>query len=145
MGCRLRQPPIELSANNFDLTPLVGQWSGFYSSPETGRSGTIAFTLRAGESNAFGRVQMVPRGVDPNAANASSQTLQIHFVRKEGRSVVGTLDPYTDPDCGCRVSTTFVGAFTDSRTIEGTYATSADKNQRAPTGGNWKVTLVRRL
>jgi hypothetical protein len=154
-GCASRQPPeIELTANDFDLNPLVGEWRGNYSSTETGRTGTIAFTLRAGEAAASGNVVMLPRAdssfaanhapVDPSIPNVR-ELLTIHFVRKEGSNVVGTLDPYRDPICACQVITTFQGAFRDRSTIEGTYKTVPTVSGSKATGGTWKVTRVKRL
>src|ERR1700682_6327384 len=153
-GCASRQPPdIELTANDFDLNPLVGEWRGNYSSTETGRNGTIAFTLRAAESAASGNVVMLPRAdssfeanhapFDPSIPN-TREVLTIHFVRKEGSNVVGTLDPYRDPLCACQVTTTFQGAFRDRSTIEGTYRTVPASGSKV-TGGTWKVTRVKRL
>ncbi len=153
-GCASRQPPdIELTANDFDLNPLVGEWRGTYSSTETGRNGVIAFALRAAESAASGNVVMLPRAdssfaanhapVDPSIPNVR-EVLTIHFVRKEGSNVVGTLDPYLDPLCACQVITTFQGAFRDRSTIEGTYRTVPVAGSKA-TGGTWKVTRVKRL
>ena len=153
-GCASRQPEIELTSSDFDLNPLVGEWRGNYSSGETGRSGTIAFTLRAGESAAWGNVVLLPRAdssfaanhapVDPSATG-SRQVLTIHFVRKEGSNVVGTLDPYRDPECACEVSTTFQGAFRDRSMIEGTYTTVPSAPGSKVTSGTWKVTRVKRL
>ncbi len=156
-GCSLREPTIELTSSDFDLNPLVGKWSGEYSSAETGRNGDISFTLRAGEVEASGAVVMSPRA---NAANVVApdrqmvkgavvgdpkQLLTIHFVRKEGKSVIGMLDPYVDPDCACRVTTTFKGDFVNWRTIEGTYSTVSAELFHVPAQGKWKVSLVKRL
>jgi hypothetical protein len=148
-ACALPKRSIEISADDFDVSPLIGQWSGEYANPETGRSGTVAFTLRAGESAAFGEVVMVPNtaalGV-PSGSSAQARTpLRINFIRKEGGGVVGTLDPYVDPECNCRVKTTFQGKFSDSATIEGTFATEGVAGGRAPTGGNWRVKRVKKL
>ena len=153
-GCASRKPQIQLTSKDFDLNPLVGEWRGNYSSSETGRNGTIAFTLRAGESAASGNVVLLPRAdssfaanhapVDPSATS-SRQVLTIHFVRKEGSNVVGTLDPYRDPECACEVSTTFQGAFRDRSTIEGTYTTVPSAPGTKVTSGTWKVTRVKRL
>ena len=154
-GCAPKhQPEIELTASDFDLNPLVGEWRGNYSSTETGRAGTIAFTLRAAESAASGNVVMLPRAdssfaanhapVDPSIPN-TREVLTIHFVRKEGSNVVGTLDPYRDPECACQVITTFQGAFLDRSTIEGIYTTvPANSGTKAATG-TWKVTRVKKL
>jgi len=39
---------------------LTGEWAGDYSSVESGRSGSISFTLRAAGDSAFGDVVMIP-------------------------------------------------------------------------------------
>jgi hypothetical protein len=157
VACTPKAPAIDVTSGDFDLNPLIGEWRGTYTA-ETGRSGTIAFTLRAGETAAFGRVIMMPQGVDTLApANATAgvgttvssaanrQALTISFVRKEGGRLLGTLDPYTDPDCRCTVNTSFQGSFTDAKTIEGTFATTAPAGVRPATGGTWKVTRLRKL
>ena len=156
MACTPKAPAIDVMSRDFDLNPLVGEWRGTYAA-ETGRSGTIAFTLRAGETAAFGRVIMMPQGVDtvgmrdmsPIGTTVSSvaarQALTISFVRKEGGKLVGTLDPYTDPDCRCTVNTSFQGSFTDAKTIEGNFTTTGPKGVRPATGGTWRVTRLRKL
>ena len=157
LGCALRGPKTEVSADDFDLAPLVGEWSGTYGSEETGRNGDISFVLRAGEVSASGRIEMVTREpqtvvvpperpvVNGRVAGTARQILTIHFVRKEGGRVVGVLDPYTDPACACRVTTSFEGVFLDSRTIAGTYNTLSAELAHHPTGGQWKVTRAKRL
>lgn len=156
LGCALRAPKTEVSADNFDLAPLVGNWTGEYGSEDTGRTGDISFILRAGEVAAFGRIEMVAREsentivtpigpmVNGSLAIPASQLLRIHFVRKEGNRVVGLLDPYIDTGCACRVTTTFQGAFIDGRTIEGTYNTISDELAHVSPGGRWKVTRAKR-
>ncbi|MEA2764325.1 MAG: hypothetical protein QOK07_729 [Gemmatimonadaceae bacterium] len=154
VACASRQPEIELTSSDFDLNPLVGEWRGNYSSAETRRNGTIAFTLRAAESAASGNVVMLPRAdssfeanhapVDPSIPN-TREVLTIHFVRKEGSNVVGTLDPYLDPECACQVATTFQGAFRDRSTIEGIYTTVPSISGRKVTSGKWRVTRVKKL
>jgi hypothetical protein len=149
-ACASNPREIPISSNDFDLNPLLGEWHGEYKGGETGRSGTIAFTLRAGEANASGNVVMIPQSAgneaaaDPSQA-ARRQVLTIHFVRKEGGSVTGTLDPYADPECACQVNTTFQGTFSDARTIEGTYTTVPSKPGTGVTTGTWKVSRLRRL
>jgi hypothetical protein len=146
-GCASRPPDIELTSSDFDLNPLVGEWRGDYSNPEIGRGGTIAFTLRAGESAASGKVVMIPNSSDSFVTHAATTgpVLTIHFIRKEGRKVTGTLDPYRDPACDCQANTTFEGAFTDGRTIEGTFTTAQSLPGRSATHGKWKVTRVKKL
>lgn len=60
-GCASRPAPVPVIGPRSDLSALVGDWSGEYNSPETGRSGSIAFTLKSGKDTAFGRVVMVPK------------------------------------------------------------------------------------
>lgn len=157
LGCNLRPPTTEVTASDFDLAPLVGKWTGEYNSEETGRSGDISFVLRAGEVSASGLIEMVAREpetvvvpadrpiVNGRLSAAAKQLLTIHFVRKEGNKVVGLLDPYTDPDCACRVTTSFQGVFIDSRTIEGTYNTIGSELAHIATSGQWRVTTTKRL
>jgi hypothetical protein len=154
LGCAL-QAPKTVSADAFDLAPLVGNWTGEYGSQDTGRTGDISFILRAGEVAAFGRIEMVAREsqnaivtpyramVNGSLSIPASQLLRIHFVRKESNRVVGLLDSYTDSGCACRVTTTFQGTFIDGRTIEGTYSTISDELAHVSAGGRWKVTRAR--
>ena len=155
IACSRQTPGIEVSSTDFDVNPLVGQWRGTYNSNATGRSGTIAFTLLAGESSASGNVVMIPRAdslLTPeeremlnNVSTPARQVLSIHFVQKQGGSVHGTLDPYRDPDCSCTVTTTFDGAFKPGPAIEGTYATVPSVAGGTVSGGTWKVTRVKKL
>ncbi|MEO8910660.1 MAG: hypothetical protein ABI408_10600 [Gemmatimonadaceae bacterium] len=153
VACASKSPGIQITSSDFDLNPLVGEWRGDYRGTESGRTGTIAFTLRAGDANASGNVVMIPRPADSSAASEAAtgdpstrrQVLSIHFVRKEGGNVVGTLDPYGDPECACQVTTTFQGKFTDTKTIEGTYTTVPSRPGTGVTTGSWKVTRLKRL
>jgi hypothetical protein len=147
-GCASRSPEIELTSSDFDLNPLVGEWRGSYTNPAAGRSGTIAFTLRAGESSASGNVIMIPNSAHDSLATDAAlarSVLKISFIRKQGRKVAGNLDPFRDPECGCQVTTTFEGDFTDANTIEGSFTTVPIQSGANVTGGKWKVTRVKRL
>lgn len=93
-ACGWRRTPVPVTSETGSVEALVGNWSGEYSSAETGRNGSITFTLA----------------------------------------------PYNDPECGCRVITTFSGRFADANTIEGTYDTRGTSFGHTPSGGKWKVT-----
>ena len=155
LACASTPPGTEISSSDFDVQPLVGVWRGSFSSAQTGRSGTIAFTLRAGESSAKGNVVLIPRPdslLTPEEREAPENVnmpgrvvVPITFIRKEGGSLKGTLDPYTAPDCNCIVATTFQGTFSNANTIEGSFTTVPSKAGANVTGGAWKVTRVKRL
>ncbi|HJP84663.1 MAG TPA: hypothetical protein VJ852_01625 [Gemmatimonadaceae bacterium] len=153
LACARRTPGIQLASSDFDLNPLVGQWRGSFSSSQTGRTGTIAFNLNAGESAATGNVVMFAKPdslLTPEeremAANVPDRSvLKIHFVRKQGGTISGGLDPYRDPDCNCTVTTLFQGAFTNAATIEGTYTTVRSLPGSDIVSGTWKVTRTKKL
>ena len=128
-----------------DLSGLVGKWVGEYSSPDTGRTGSIVLEFKSGGKTARGDVLMVPKGAyaptpvpGADLAQSMPHVLQISFVNVEGGAVQGTMDPYVDPECNCQVDTTFVGKI-QGDTIEGTY-TSTPQGKGAPSAGRWKVT-----
>ena len=54
-ACSWRRTPVPVISDSGSTTALVGEWTGEYSSTQTGRSGSITFQL-AGESTDFGHV-----------------------------------------------------------------------------------------
>jgi hypothetical protein len=147
-ACAYNPPPVAIQASAQDLARLAGHWTGEYDSADTGRSGSIAFSLLAGEDHAHGDVLMIPRGVDhsyhswPSSAPGQmpgerSEVLTIRFVAAGHGEVSGVLDPYRDPDCDCRALTRFQGQLRDD-TIEGTFVTSTSEATR-PSHGTWRV------
>ena len=159
-GCAANPSPVPVSAEPNAIAALAGEWTGEYSSAATGRRGSIVFTLAAGSDTAYGDVAMVPSGSDQplRAAGTSSgaaggqnnvvtrpaaQGLTIRFVRIAGDSVSGVLDPYTAPDCGCVLTTTFRGRVQGGR-IEGTFESSGDPRAAGSQGGHWAVTRRQR-
>lgn len=147
-ACGASRSPVPLVGTSGDVSTLAGEWAGDYSSAESGRSGSISFTLRTATDSAFGDVVMVPAGLGRplqpwrgenmtgSAQSPSSTVLTIRFVRVESSHVSGTLDPYADPQTGARLITTFSGEL-KGNTIAGTYTT------RLPSGeaqtGRWTV------
>lgn len=149
-ACGASRSPVPLVGASSDVSALTGEWAGDYSSAESGRSGSITFTLRAAGDSAFGDVVMIPSalgrplmpyrqenapGTGANQSPAPT-VLTIRFVRVEHGHVSGTLDPYADPQTGARLLTTFSGEL-NGKTIAGTYTT------RLPSGdtqtGQWTV------
>ena len=142
-GCAGSHQPVPVFGEDASLNALVGQWEGTYSSHGTGRSGTIFFDLTADADSAFGEVLMTPaEGTAPfdgaGVALYRAQVLTISFVRAEGSLVSGQLSLYTDPACGCILSTKFEGEILSDR-IEGTFATTSP-TQVHTNLGMWEVT-----
>ena len=131
LACTSTPRPVPVAGSRVEIDRLAGEWTGSYTSPEKGRSGTILFRLAAREDTANGDVLMVPRGWDrpvgpaaspERADRASPEVLTIQFVEIAGGAVRGTLAPYRDPECGCTLVTTFWGRLEDD-VIEGTFVT----------------------
>lgn len=148
-GCSRAAAPVPIVATPADIQRLAGEWVGEYGSPETGRSGSIVFTLDSAEDHAHGDVLMGPptrnwsafedRTNEPVASGAREgmQVLTIRFVRATGDQVSGVLDPYDDPACGCPVRTEFIGRLVGD-TLAGTYETLHVAGGRS-TAGRWRV------
>src|SRR3989454_12212454 len=146
-ACGASRAPVPLVGASADVGALTGEWAGDYSSAESGRSGSISFTLRAAGDSAFGDVVMIPsawgrplvpwRGENATGANQqpASTVLTIRFVRVEHGHVSGTLDPYADPQTGARVLTTFSGELNGNQ-ITGTYTTRLTGDTQT---GRWTV------
>ncbi len=148
-GCAGHPASVPVQASAGEVAALAGRWEGEYSSTETGRGGSIVFTLTAGRDSAQGDVLMIPAGSRQAVVSAlpggppftqagpTPAVLTIRFVRLEQGHVSGTLDPYRAPDCDCVVSTTFVGTLAGER-ITGTYTTRGVPRD-APVTGRWEV------
>jgi len=146
-ACAANPAPVPVVGASADVASLAGEWSGDYSSTESGRSGSISFTLRSAADSAFGDVVMIPagwgrpltpwRGESSSAAQRpQSEVLTINFVRVQQAHVNGTLAPYADPQTGERLVTTFTGELSGN-TISGTYTTRLTSG--ATQTGRWTV------
>ena len=139
-ACGAPSPPVPVGGTTADLASLAGEWSGEYSSIESGRSGSIVFRLKAGTDSATGDVMMSamtagPRGEDPgppdvaahvdplHPTTAPAHVIPISFVRIAGGLVSGRLDSYIEPTCNCSLSTVFEGRLSGDR-LEGSYLTT---------------------
>lgn len=142
---------VAVRGDSGSVSQLVGQWEGEYRSEETGRNGFITFKLRAGADTAQGDVIMTYRmaraSVNSSAEeyarvlSPSMQVLTIRFVRAEDDEVLGILDPYTDPVCGCPLTTRFRGRLRGDE-IRGTYETRPAEIFHKPTTGEWSAKRV---
>jgi hypothetical protein len=148
LACASKPTPVTVTGAPADRLSLAGKWTGEYSSPVTGRSGSIVFNLSSTGDAANGDVVMIPKGYGKalmryDGANATqvnaptSQVLTIRLVRVSGDSVSGVLDAYRDPQCDCPVETTFAGRVSGD-TIEGSFITRGSPSV-APQTGIWRV------
>lgn len=146
-ACTLRPAPVLVSGPEPEIQTLVGQWTGEYQSVETGRSGSILFTLEAGTDTAHGDVVMVAR--EPGMTHddvmrvmtmrqSAQQVLTIRFVRVSGNTVSGTIDPYPDPNSSCELLTVFRGTLVGNR-ISGTFRTTHIGHESPAQEGTWWV------
>src|SRR5437763_6626100 len=146
-ACAASHTPVPLVGPSGDISALTGEWVGDYSSAQSGRSGSISFTLRAQGDSAFGDVVMIPTGMNRGLAAWSeqmsgpqagprSEVLTIRFVRVVRDTVSGALAPYADPQTGARLSTSFAGAL-KGNTITGTYTTHLQSGDTQT--GRWTV------
>ncbi|HUL49418.1 MAG TPA: hypothetical protein VLT79_05300 [Gemmatimonadales bacterium] len=138
-----------------DVQALVGHWTGEYGSPNTGRAGSIDFTVYPSPhgDSASGVIMMVPAQfgqplrpyrppeVQGGPSTAMPTALTIHLVRIEGDRVHGDLMPYADPATGDRVLTTFDGRLAGD-TIAGTFVSTPGPVVGGVTG-QWRVVRER--
>ncbi|HEX6574949.1 MAG TPA: hypothetical protein VF042_08240 [Gemmatimonadaceae bacterium] len=152
-GCGWRRTPVPVYSETGSTALLVGEWSGDYFSRESGRSGSITFAMESEKDTAYCDVTMIPKErtfqitthdrpeIGPGRSQTTPEPLRVRFIRLSGGKLSGTLDPYTDPECACRVTTTFDGQMIDGNTIKGTFTTRGSGLPRIYTG-EWKVTRI---
>lgn len=154
LGCHSAMPTVAVQGERDDVRAMAGMWEGSYESEQNGREGTIQFELRAAGDTARGEVLMLPaaqadyqyqgsapRGQQNDARPVRTPALlPIKFVRFRPEQVLGTLDPYTDPDCNCEVTTSFIGSI-DGNEARGVFAIRGRGTWLAY--GEWRAHRVR--
>jgi hypothetical protein len=143
-ACHYQPTPVPLSGERSSIRALRGNWTGTYRGTESGRTGSITFTIRTDADSAFGEVYMdAPQGVqaadDPRIHQrhvSNPRYLAIRFVDVIGGEVEGALEPYVAPDCDCTVTTRFTGRVI-ADTIRGTYITRGP--MIVPQTGVWAI------
>lgn len=146
-ACHFQPTPVPLSGARSSIATLAGTWSGSYRGTESGRTGSIEFSIRVTADSAFGDVSMDPgpearvfNPVDDPATHlrhaGGPRLLAIRFVDIVGGDVEGALEPYVAPDCECTVRTTFTGRVLGD-TVRGTFVTRSP--MIAPQSGVWAV------
>jgi hypothetical protein len=147
-GCRYQAPAVSLQGDDTDISVIAGRWSGEYAGVQSGRSGSILFTVQAGKDTAYGDVMMTPqlnqalRAADHGSAAhgqhvSSPDLLRVTFIRVRGGSVEGSLEPYIAPDCSCVVTTVFRGRLAGNE-IKGNFETRGASGMLQT--GTWSVT-----
>ena len=127
LGCGGTQKEVTVKGADTELAKLAGDWAGDYKGNESGRAGTVSFSLQLGRHTAEGEVIM--SGATP---------LKIEFVAVKGAQVKGTIAPYNDPNCSCQVETSFLGNVAGN-TISGMFETKIGTTGQIQTG-SWTVT-----
>jgi hypothetical protein len=118
---------VEVKGKETETAKLAGDWEGTYEGKESGRSGTVKFSLQLGMHTAEGEVFM-----------GGETPLKVQFIEVEGGKIEGTIAPYTDPNCNCQVETSFLGVI-DGDSISGDFSTKIGATGQIQTG-TWQVT-----
>jgi len=143
VACASKPTPITVTGDSAARASLAGKWVGEYTSPATGRSGSIVFNLSPTGDAASGGKALTPYattttgGVPIQNPGSASQVLTIKLVRVAGDTVSGVLDAYRDPTCDCAVVTAFTGNV-NGDTIDGTFTTRGSPTN-TPQTGTWRV------
>lgn len=132
-ACTYAGTPVPVRGSARDIGQIAGRWDGEFWSDESGRRGSLLFTIRSGTDTAFGDVVLNTGGAEPvTAADArdpqhlqhsrAPEVLRVTFVAVRGEMIRGQIEPYIAPDCKCVVITEFLGTIT-ADTLEGRYDT----------------------
>jgi hypothetical protein len=151
VACAAYTPiPVPVVGTRSAIDAIAGEWRGSYRSEETGRSGTITFTLAAGRDTAFGEVIMIPgawnapsdpMGERVGEPRRAPSLLTISFVQAGPGRVRGTLDQYIDPDCRCPMRTVFTGVLKNEGRLEGSFESQTAQDRRTLVG-TWSADRV---
>jgi hypothetical protein len=147
-ACSLAMRPVPFHGSEADWQQLAGDWLGEYQIAEHDRYGVIEFRLKANEHAASGDVLMIvddPRWPDTGMPQdgrkgqpaPDSRLLSIRFVEADRGGIHGTMEPYWDPQRGCRASASFLGSV-DGDVISGSL-TSACEGGLGALRGHWRV------
>ena len=148
-GCSFAMRPVHFEAGAADWESLAGHWRGDYTITGRARHGLIEFRLKGLPHEATGDVLMIfersawpVTGMPPKNGVSSqppldSQLLAIQFVAADHGMIRGNMEPYWDPDRGCRAWATFLGSV-DGRVISGSFISVCDDQMRV-LHGRWRV------
>ncbi len=123
---------IPVKGNTTEVMSFAGHWEGRFQERDSNRHGKVTFELETGRHTGEGKV-IAFTGDD----ESQSQTLTIKVVRLAGDAVSGTIGPYVDPRCNCKVKSEFKGQLRDD-SIVGSYVMSSDDGS-VTRDGEWSV------
>ncbi|HWA14908.1 MAG TPA: hypothetical protein VG817_00645 [Gemmatimonadales bacterium] len=153
VACHQAMPTVTVQGDPGWIAAMVGRWEGTYESEKTGREGTLQFELAGVGDTARGEILMLPAWSDEPFQGSnrgepreprplrSPTVIPIRFVKIEGGQVLGQLDPYLDPDCRCKVTTSFIGSV-DGEDVQGIFAIRGMSAWLA--FGEWRAHRVKR-
>lgn len=135
-SCAGSASQVEVKGDESSALALAGDWEGTYVGVDSGRRGTIRFSLTAGHHTAEGVVLMYS---EDDAGERQPQPLAIEFVEvaKSG-GLSGKIGTYTDPQCQCQMQAEFLGDFQSKDAISGTFTTH-ELDGRRRQSGRWSV------
>jgi hypothetical protein len=125
-ACAGAAQQVEVKGGNADLVSLAGEWEGQYEGTDSGRNGTIKFSLEVGRHTADGQVFL-----------SGNTPLAISFVEVDQGQISGRIDTYVDPACNCKVRTEFLGLLKGD-VVDGTFTSMMLENGQQ-LRGNWSV------
>jgi hypothetical protein len=143
-GCTYHPSRFPIIGKIDDKSRLTGQWLGEFTSTHPDRSRSIAFQLEPGRDSASGEVSLdasyVGQGVRHQGQGlhprvSTTTVVRIRYVRADESTVEGALEPYDDPDCGCMVTTAFLGVLRGD-SITGEYVS---RSRWATRQGAWRM------
>jgi len=130
-ACASSMSTVPVRGDADDIARLAGEWKGQFEGVNNSRRGTIDFNFAMGRHTADAKVIMQ---VDGKPLRLAVANLQI-----DDAQVRGTIEPYVDPTCNCRIETKFEGALSSGFMV-GTYSVHPDG--AAPRTGNWSAERI---
>ena len=148
-ACAYAGTPVPLRGSATDISRLAGRWDGEFWSDESGRRGTLLFTIRAGTDTALGDVVLNSGMTEPVIAadardpqhlrhSRAPEVLRVTFVAVRGEMLRGEIEPYVAPDCKCVVVTEFLGTIAGD-TVLGSYDTRGPGVRQV---GRWSMRRI---
>lgn len=148
-ACSYAGTPVPLRGSPAEISRLAGRWDGEFWSDESGRRGTLLFTIRAGTDTALGDVVLGSGMTEPVIAadardpqhlrhSRAPDVLRVTFVAVRGEMLRGEIEPYIAPDCKCVVVTEFLGTIAGD-TVQGRYDTRGPGVRQV---GRWSMRRI---